>query len=103
MTVPGTLENLNRIKALVEQCGDLKVEIEGHASGEGKADRNQELSEMRAARVKSWLVEQGVSSAKIVKTVGYGSSKPIIPEPAGKGKKGKGARGRRRAPRRNIP
>lgn len=81
LTVPGTLDNLNKIKALVEQCPDIKVEIEGHASGEGKAERNQELSDMRAARVKTWLVEQGVSADKIVRTIGYGSSKPIVPEP----------------------
>ena len=82
MTVPGTLENLNRIKALVDQCAGLQVEIEGHASGEGDPKRNQELSDMRAARVKSWLVEQGVDSNKVVRTVVYGSSKPLIPEPS---------------------
>jgi outer membrane protein OmpA-like peptidoglycan-associated protein len=81
LTVPGTLENLNKIKGLVEQCKDIKVEIEGHASSEGEATRNQELSEMRAARVKSWLIEQGVDASKIARTIGYGSSKPIIPEP----------------------
>jgi len=93
MTVPGTLDNLNKIKALVDQCKDLKVEIEGHASGEGDPKRNQELSDMRAARVKAWLIEQGVDSNKIVRTVGYGSSRPLIPEPTGskvtKTKKGK--------------
>jgi outer membrane protein OmpA-like peptidoglycan-associated protein len=92
LTVPGTLENLNKIKALVEQCKDIKVEIEGHASSEGEATRNQELSEMRAARVKTWLIEQGVDASKIARTVGFGSSKPIVPEPKGttttkKGKK----------------
>jgi len=93
MTVPGTLENLSRIKLLVDQCPDIQVEIEGHASGEGEAKRNQELSDMRAARVKAWLVQQGVEEKKIVRTVGYGSSRPLIPEPTGgsvtKGKKGK--------------
>jgi outer membrane protein OmpA-like peptidoglycan-associated protein/opacity protein-like surface antigen len=81
LTIPGTLENLNQIKALVEQCKDIRVEIEGHASSEGEATRNQELSEMRAARVKSWLIEQGVSAEKISRTVGYGSTKPLVPEP----------------------
>jgi len=89
MTVPGTIENLNKIKALVDQCANLKVEIEGHASSEGEAKRNQELSDMRAARVKAWLVEQGVDANKIVRTVGYGSSRPLIPEPTATPKKGK--------------
>jgi outer membrane protein OmpA-like peptidoglycan-associated protein len=43
--------------------------------------------------VKAWLVEQGVEANKIVRTVGYGSSRPLIPEPTGgsvaNGKKGK--------------
>jgi outer membrane protein OmpA-like peptidoglycan-associated protein len=93
LTEPGTLENLNKIKGLVDQCADLKVEIEGHASGEGDPKHNQELSEMRASRVKSWLMEQGVDANKIVRTIGYGSTKPLIPEPSAgkvtKGKKGK--------------
>lgn len=81
-----TMENLQKIRGLVEQCADIKVEIEGHASSEGDAKRNQELSEMRAARVKSWLIEQGVKAEKISNTMGFGSSKPYIPEPkAGKG------------------
>lgn len=86
LSVPGTLENLNRIKALVDQCPDLKVEIEGHASSEGDKKRNQELSEMRAEAVKNWLVQQGVAPERIARTVGYGSDKPLVREP----KKGRG-------------
>ncbi len=81
MSQPGVLENLNRIKALVEQCDGIKVEIEGHASSEGEAKRNQELSDMRAAAVKKWLIDQGVKPEHISRTIGYGSSKPVIPEP----------------------
>jgi outer membrane protein OmpA-like peptidoglycan-associated protein len=85
MSEPGVLENLNKIKALVEQCEGLKVEIAGHASEEGEAKHNQYLSEIRAERVKRWLIEQGVKPEHIANTVGYGSSRPVIPEP----KKGK--------------
>lgn len=81
LSEPGTLENLNKIKALVEQCPDIKVEIEGHASTEGDAKRNQELSDLRAARVKQWLIDQGVGPNKIVRTIGYGSSRNLVPEP----------------------
>jgi outer membrane protein OmpA-like peptidoglycan-associated protein len=81
LTQPGTMDNLQRIKALVQQCPNLQVEISGHASGEGAAARNQQLSDMRAARVKSWLIEQGVPANQIAGTIGYGSSRPIVPEP----------------------
>jgi outer membrane protein OmpA-like peptidoglycan-associated protein len=81
MSQPGVLETLNKIKGLVEQCPDLKVEIEGHASEEGEAKHNQYLSEIRAASVQKWLIDQGVDPKHIVRTVGYGSTKPVIPEP----------------------
>jgi len=81
MTVPGTMESLNKIHALVEQCPDIRVEIEGHASTEGTTVRNQELSELRAGAVKNWIINQGVSPTKITRTIGYGSSRPVIPEP----------------------
>jgi len=81
MEIPGTLNNLYQIKALIEQCPDLKVEIEGHASSEGPAARNHELSHMRATAVKNWLIGQGVSASRVTNTVGYGSSRPNIKEP----------------------
>ena len=83
MKVPGNASNLRRIKELVDQCPDMRIEIQGFASNEGPAARNQELSEMRAARIKTWLLEQGVSGDKISGTVGYGTSRPMIEEPTG--------------------
>lgn len=81
MSNPGTMESLTKIRALIDQCPDLRVDIEGHASSEGQVARNQELSDMRAQAVKNWLVNQGISPNKIVRTVGYGTSKPVVPEP----------------------
>lgn len=81
---PQTEDNLRKLLAYVEQCDGLKVFIEGHASSEGDPKRNQELSEMRAQRIKNWLIEQGVSSSKIAGTQGYGSSRPKSPEPTGR-------------------
>lgn len=78
---PGNINNLYRIKALVNQCPDLKVEIQGHASNEGTDQRNQELSEMRARRIKNWLIDQGVNPNKIAGTVGYGSRANAVTEP----------------------
>lgn len=85
MSVPGTMASLNEILALIQQCKDLRVEIEGHASSEGPAERNQVLSDMRAAAVKNWLMNQGVEASRFVRSIGYGSSRPTVPEP----KKGK--------------
>ena len=79
----GTIRNLMKLLEYVNQCDSLQIIVEGHASEEGNVKRNQELSEMRAKKVTNWLIEQGVPNTKIVKSVGFGSSKPKIKEPSG--------------------
>jgi outer membrane protein OmpA-like peptidoglycan-associated protein len=81
--VPGNLQNLHNIKTLMNQCPELKVEIQGHASHEGTVARNQELSDMRAAKIKRWLIDQGVDPGKIIGTVGLGVSDDAVHEPEG--------------------
>ncbi len=63
-------------------CEDLQVIIEGHASADGPPERNQELSELRALRIKQWLIDNGISASKIRSAVGRGSSSPKVVEPA---------------------
>ncbi|XXF76157.1 OmpA family protein [Myxococcaceae bacterium GXIMD 01537] len=52
--------------------------IEVHTDDRGGAAINQQLSERRAARVKSWLVEAGVDGERL-ETKGYGQTKPSRP------------------------
>lgn len=77
---PNNIHNLYNIRALVDQCPALKVEVQGYASGEGNAAHNQDLSERRATRIRDWLIGQGVSPNKIERTVGYGDRYPAVPE-----------------------
>jgi len=79
--VGDNMQNLRNIKTLVNQCDELKVEIQGHASHEGTVERNQELSDMRARKIKRWLVDQGVNPNKIVNVVGLGTSDDAVEEP----------------------
>ena len=58
-----------------------KVKL-GHASADGPPERNQELSELRANRIKQWLIENGISAGKIRSAVGRGSSSPKVVEPS---------------------
>lgn len=79
---PSTRANLNEIlEYLRESCEDLRVMIEGHASSEGPAARNQELSVLRAREVAKWLYSQGIPQERIQGAVGFGSSIPRVPEP----------------------
>ncbi len=77
---PNNMNHLYHIKALVEQCPSLRVEIQGYASEEGTAEHNQDLSERRANRIKAWLLSNGVSSDKIAGTIGYGETRPAVRE-----------------------
>jgi len=82
--LPGTAASLAKLLAYVKQCDKLGIMIEGHASEEGNPKRNQELSDLRAKKVRIWLIEQGVDPGKLVGAVGYGSSRPKVKEPTGK-------------------
>lgn len=63
-------------------CEELQVIIEGHASADGPPERNQELSELRAQRIKQWLIDNGISASKIRSAVGRGSTSPKVMEPS---------------------
>ena len=53
-----------------------KIEIQGHASAEGKEKHNVVLSDARAKAVMAYLVSKGVSK-DILAAKGYGSSVPL--------------------------
>jgi outer membrane protein OmpA-like peptidoglycan-associated protein/opacity protein-like surface antigen len=81
--VPETSRNLQKLLEYVKQCKNLSVMIEGHASLEGSKEYNRELSEKRAAKIKNWLISQGVAKDQIAGTIGYGEEEPKIQEPTG--------------------
>jgi outer membrane protein OmpA-like peptidoglycan-associated protein/outer membrane protein W len=67
------------IKKAVAANPNVVVSVEGHADRRhgSSASYNQDLSERRAAGVKSYLVGAGVDGSK-VKTVGYGFNRPKV-------------------------
>jgi outer membrane protein OmpA-like peptidoglycan-associated protein len=67
---------LERAYSLLEKNPTLSVEISGHTSSEGNANRNLELSLKRAEAVKSYLVKRGIDPMRIL-SVGHGSDQPI--------------------------
>lgn len=71
-----TLQEL--AKAIREGGGKSIYVIEGHTDDRGGEALNQTLSQKRAASVKKWLTENGVD-AKVLETVGFGQSKPAMP------------------------
>jgi OOP family OmpA-OmpF porin len=81
--MPGTAPSLAKLLEYIKQCEGLQTRIEGHASEEGTAKRNQTLSDLRAKKVRNWLIEQGVNPNKVAGAIGYGTSRPKVAEPKG--------------------
>jgi outer membrane protein OmpA-like peptidoglycan-associated protein len=53
-----------------------RVRIEGHTDSRGKPERNKELSQLRAAAVRDYLVKRGVQPERL-ESVGLGPDQPI--------------------------
>ena len=77
---------LERAFKLLEENPTLSVEIAGHTSSEGNADRNLELSLRRAEAVKLYLVKRGIASSRIL-TVGHGVQIPIADNATDEGRR----------------
>lgn len=67
---------LNELAEIANECQSTHIEIEGHTDSEGTDERNQRLSDRRAASVANYLGARGVARNRM-STIGYGSSQPI--------------------------
>ncbi len=78
-------ENLSKVAQMLKDLGSGNVSfaIEGHASAEGDAQRNKELSKLRAAKIESLLREQGVPPGELARVDGFGSDHAQFPANAG--------------------
>lgn len=75
---PESMGTLNQIKKLMDSDPSLKFEVDGHTDNTGGTAHNQQLSEERAAAVKSQLVSMGIDASRLT-TKGFGESKPLGP------------------------
>lgn len=74
--LPDSRQLLGRVaKSLMDQP-DVRIEVGGHTDALGSDAYNQELSERRAAAVRSFLISSGVPAENVV-SAGYGESRPI--------------------------
>jgi OOP family OmpA-OmpF porin len=74
---PESTPTLEEIGAMLGDHPDLRLAIEGHTDTDGDEAYNQDLSERRAAAVKTFLVETyGIESSRL-ETAGFGESRPV--------------------------
>ncbi|GGH35003.1 OmpA-OmpF porin, OOP family [Cribrihabitans marinus] len=71
-----SLDTMNRIADVLRECGDIRLEIQGHTDSQGREEMNQQLSQARAQSVLNELRARRVPTSSFV-AVGYGESEPI--------------------------
>lgn len=70
---------LDQVAMMIKANPDLKVRVEGHTDDTGPREVNQRLSDARAAAVRRYLVDKGVSAQRL-RSQGFGPDKPLIKE-----------------------
>ena len=73
---PEATEALRREAAKLLATPQMLIIIEGHADQRGEADRNNQLSLLRAGTVAAFLKEQGLEAGRI-RVRGLGSARPV--------------------------
>ena len=73
---PDSLPRLDKVAQAMKDNPELRVHVGGHTDSVGSDPYNLRMSAVRAASVRDYLVEQGVSAVRIT-TRGYGESRPV--------------------------
>jgi OmpA-OmpF porin, OOP family len=76
MFSPESYPEIERVADLLKQNSKLQIEIAGHTDNSVPGDGGQRLSEARAQAVTDYIFSLGIKAGRI-KTVGYGSTKPV--------------------------
>ena len=69
---------LDEIARLLKEFSNATLVIEGHTNHLGTSKHNFDLSQRRAQKVKSYLVEKGIDEKRLT-AIGYGDSQPMVP------------------------
>ena len=74
--LPKSFKSLNAVVELLKADETLLIDIDGHTDAQGTDEKNQVLSDNRAASVKNYLISKGIAEARL-KSTGYGETKPV--------------------------
>ncbi len=71
---------------ILNEYPNAKFTVEGHTDSVGSNESNQKLSEARANSVRDFLINEGISGARLT-AIGYGEEKPIASNTTSLGRK----------------
>ncbi len=74
--LPQSYPLLNQVAEILEENPDITIEIQGHTDSRGSWEYNKRLSENRAASVRQFLIERGISATRMT-SEGYSFDQPI--------------------------
>lgn len=74
--LPESMKVLDEVVGILLKNPELKLEIEGHTSSEGRYDANMKLSSDRAEAVKTYISGKGVENSRL-SAKGYGPDRPL--------------------------
>jgi outer membrane protein OmpA-like peptidoglycan-associated protein len=74
---PISFKQLDEVVKILNEYSDYQLIIDGHTDNTGKADKNQTLSDKRAASVKNYFIKKGIDASRMIST-GYGDTKPLV-------------------------
>lgn len=80
-----TGQTLDAIAAVLRECGEVPLVIEGHTDSQGRAEMNLALSQRRADAVREGLAARRVLVSAI-EAVGYGQTRPIADNATAEGR-----------------
>lgn len=79
-------EQLRQMAEVFKKYPETEIVVAGHTDSRGPEDYNQKLSERRAKAVRDFLVDQGVSSARLT-VIGYGEIRPVASNETDEGRR----------------
>ncbi len=74
--LPKSFKSLNEVAKIMADDKTLQLDIDGHTDSQGKPEKNQVLSDNRAASVKAYLASKGVEESRMTST-GHGQDMPV--------------------------
>lgn len=83
--LPAAKDRLNSVADALIESKDRHITIEGHTDSQGSTSYNQELSQLRADVVRSYLISRGYP-ANLIIAQGIGETRPITDNSSAEGR-----------------